>query len=153
MRQVNSFRKELGIAVLIFVLPLASYLHLFFVDYPEDSILQTFSNQRFQIDIDTLVYHCLTFLSYFFLFFIWLSSSKSKWKWFIFLFLLIIFYNFDAYILEISFLKSAKVCLCIFCVSFIILFAYYVKFSGLKNNLKKNLINKQFILVSFFLAL
>ncbi len=153
MRQVNSFRKELGIAVLIFVLPFASYLHLFFVDYPSDSILQIFSIKKFQTTIDTLAYHCLTFLSYFCLFFIWLLYSKARWKWFILLFLLVIFLNFDAYVLEIPFLITAEVCLCIYCVSFICLLIYYRKFFGLKNNLSKYFINKWFFcLIIFFLS-
>ncbi len=97
MEKGISFRKDLGIAILIFLLPFASYLHLFFVDYPSDSVLQFFSVKYFDLDIDMLSYIFFYYLSFLSLYIIWWNILNEKYKPFTLFYIGLIVFQLDCF--------------------------------------------------------
>lgn len=80
MRTINSF-KQVWLAILIFLLPIASYLHLFFINYSIDSFLDTINVVLKFKTIENLIYFTLYGISYSLLYFIWAKLIETRYKW------------------------------------------------------------------------
>lgn len=144
------FLKEVLLALAIFVMPLAPYLHIFFIDYQSDSSLQSFFIDKFHGNIESFVYQTLYFLGYFLVYFLWYKESIVSYRLLILTLALIQLVN----ALKNSIVVDDKlILLLVFCFLILIFFKHYRRKKHIDSNGQSTLMDEILLLFLFLLVL